>query len=72
MIQIRWTALRFFCIGSPYPSIITACHCTITLQFVDSLKDESKAGQNNTSRRKTIENSNPYKFISKLVIILAT
>ncbi|KAG4095672.1 hypothetical protein H8356DRAFT_944779, partial [Neocallimastix lanati (nom. inval.)] len=26
-------ALQLLCIGAPYPSIITACHCTIILQL---------------------------------------
>ncbi|KAG4107792.1 hypothetical protein H8356DRAFT_920037, partial [Neocallimastix lanati (nom. inval.)] len=28
-----WTALQLLCIGAPYPSIITASHCTIILQL---------------------------------------
>ncbi|KAG4099112.1 hypothetical protein H8356DRAFT_937376 [Neocallimastix lanati (nom. inval.)] len=24
---------KFLCIGAPYPSIITACHCTVILQL---------------------------------------
>ncbi|KAG4086352.1 hypothetical protein H8356DRAFT_962747, partial [Neocallimastix lanati (nom. inval.)] len=28
-----WTAIQLLYIGAPYPSIITACHCTIILQL---------------------------------------